>query len=33
MKSGQKSLWPYYSFDTMPLEFISSIYEMFVQDA
>ncbi len=30
MKSGQKSLWPYYSFDTMPLEFISSIYEMFV---
>ena len=30
MKSGQKSLWPYYSFDTMPLELISSIYEMFV---
>ena len=30
MKGGQKSFWPYYSFDAIPLEFISSIYEMFV---
>lgn len=30
MKSGQLSLWPYYSFDVIPLDFISSIYEEFV---
>jgi hypothetical protein len=30
MPSGQYSLWPYYSFDIIPLEFISSIYEDFV---
>ena len=28
--SGQLSLWPNYSFDIIPLEFISSIYEAFV---
>ncbi|HEY7496538.1 MAG TPA: N-6 DNA methylase [Candidatus Tectomicrobia bacterium] len=31
MRSGQYSLWPTYSFDVMPLEFISSIYETFVE--
>ncbi|UCE60404.1 MAG: N-6 DNA methylase [Phycisphaerales bacterium] len=30
MKDGQLSLWREYSFDTIPLEFISSIYEEFV---
>jgi hypothetical protein len=30
MAGGQYSLWPLYSFDAIPLEFISSIYEMFV---
>jgi len=30
LKSGQKSLWPLYAFDVIPLEFISSIYEEFV---
>ena len=30
LRSGQYSLWPQYSFDTIPLEFISSIYEAFV---
>lgn len=30
MQSGQLSLWPYYSFDVIPLEFISSVYEEFV---
>ena len=30
MESGQYSLWPSYSFDIIPLEFISSIYESFV---
>ncbi|MFI5379453.1 MAG: SAM-dependent DNA methyltransferase, partial [Tepidisphaerales bacterium] len=30
MSKGQGSLWPLYSFDAIPLEFISSIYEMFV---
>ena len=30
MRSGQYSLWPNYSFDVIPLEFISSIYETFV---
>jgi len=30
MESGQISLWPYYHFDVIPLDFISSIYEEFV---
>jgi N-6 DNA Methylase len=30
MRSGQLSLWTYYSFDVIPLDFISSIYEEFV---
>lgn len=30
LPSGQTSLWPQYSFDVIPLEFISSIYETFV---
>jgi len=30
MKDGQLSLWREYCFDTIPLEFISSIYEEFV---
>jgi len=30
MKNGQYLLWPHYSFDAIPLEFISSIYEEFV---
>ncbi|MFH0981291.1 MAG: SAM-dependent DNA methyltransferase, partial [Planctomycetota bacterium] len=30
MRRGQLSLWREYSFDTIPLEFISSIYEEFV---
>ncbi|MDB5320058.1 MAG: Restriction endonuclease subunit, partial [Phycisphaerales bacterium] len=30
LPSGQHSLWPLYSFDLIPLEFISSIYETFV---
>lgn len=30
LSSGQFSLWKMYSFDTIPLEFISSIYEEFV---
>ena len=30
LRSGQYSLWPMYSFDVIPLEFISSIYEAFV---
>ena len=30
MQNGQHLLWPHYSFDTIPLEFISSIYEEFV---
>jgi hypothetical protein len=28
--SGQQSLWPFYAFDAIPLEFISSVYEEFV---
>ncbi len=32
VKSGQRSLWPLYSFDTLPLEFISSVYEEFLND-
>ena len=31
LRSGQLSLWPSYSFDVIPLEFISSIYEAFVK--
>ena len=30
LSDGQKCLWPMYSFDVIPLEFISSIYEEFV---
>lgn len=30
MQSDQQCLWPMYSFDVIPLEFISSIYEEFV---
>ena len=30
MTKGQWCLWPNYSFDAIPLEFISSIYEVFV---
>jgi len=30
MQNGQHLLWQHYSFDTIPLEFISSIYEEFV---
>ena len=32
MPTGQRCLWPQYSFDVIPLEFISSIYETFVRD-
>jgi hypothetical protein len=32
MGSGQRTLWKHYSFDTIPLEFISSVYEQFVSD-
>lgn len=32
MPSGQQCLWPQYSFDVIPLEFISSIYETFVTE-
>jgi len=31
MNRGQKCLWPQYSFDAIPLEFISSIYENFIK--
>ena len=30
LRDGQRSLWRLYSFDVVPLEFISSIYEEFV---
>jgi len=30
IETGQLSLWPYYHFDIIPLDFISSIYEEFV---
>jgi hypothetical protein len=33
MPAGQRCLWPQYSFDIIPLEFISSIYETFVRTA
>lgn len=32
MPTGQICLWPQYSFDIIPLEFISSIYETFVTE-
>jgi hypothetical protein len=32
MATGQRCLWPQYSFDAIPLEFISSIYEAFVTE-
>lgn len=32
MPSGQRCLWPQYSFDVIPIEFISSIYETFVDE-
>jgi len=32
MPKDQACLWPMYSFDTIPLEFISSIYEAFVTE-
>ena len=32
MPAGQLCLWPAYSFDAIPLEFISSIYEAFVTE-
>ena len=32
MPSRQMSLWPQYAFDVIPLEFISSIYETFVDE-
>nr|WP_322744233.1 MULTISPECIES: N-6 DNA methylase [unclassified Coleofasciculus] len=32
MESGQRCLWPQYSFDAIPLDFISSIYEEFVRE-
>lgn len=32
VSSGQRSLWPLYSFDTLPLEFISSVYEEFLTE-
>lgn len=30
VKDKQQTLWPHYSFDTIPLEFISSVYEEFL---
>jgi hypothetical protein len=32
MRQGQKFLWKQYSFDVIPLEFISSIYEEFIRN-
>jgi hypothetical protein len=32
MDNHQPTLWPEYSFDTIPLEFISSVYEQFVSE-
>jgi hypothetical protein len=32
MEGGQRCLWPQYSFDAIPLEFISSIYEEFIRE-
>jgi len=33
LATGQASLWPEYSFDTLPLEFISSVYEEFLNES
>lgn len=33
LATGQASLWPEYSFDTLPLEFISSVYEEFLHES
>lgn len=30
VKDKQHTLWPHYSFDTIPLEFVSSVYEEFL---
>ena len=30
LKSGQRTLWPLYSFDVIPIELISNIYQKFV---
>jgi hypothetical protein len=32
LESGQGLLWPLYSFDVIPLEFISSVYEEFLNE-
>lgn len=32
IKRKQRTLWPLYSFDTIPIEFISSVYEQFVSE-
>ena len=32
MANRQPMLWPLYSFDTIPLEFISSVYEEFLNE-
>lgn len=32
LKNSQLTLWPFYSFDTIPLEFISSVYEEFLTE-
>ena len=32
LAARQQSLWPEYSFDTLPLEFISSVYEEFLNE-
>lgn len=32
LANGQRSLWREYSFDTLPLEFISSVYEEFLNE-
>jgi type I restriction-modification system DNA methylase subunit len=32
LKNRQMKLWPLYSFDTIPLEFISSVYEEFLTE-
>jgi hypothetical protein len=32
LKDRQLTLWPFYSFDTIPLEFISSVYEEFLTE-
>jgi hypothetical protein len=32
LRDRQLTLWPFYSFDTIPLEFISSVYEEFLTE-